>query len=84
MLPNDEGLIDFHVLPASSERYIPSPKEIFPRMSHSPVPTYSIEGSEGAIAIAPIDDAVNVVSEIENHDSPASSVFHMPPPVAPK
>ena len=73
-----------HVLPASVDPYIPFPGDTLPRGQASPVPTYTTFGSEGATAIAPIDPAMSVSSEIGCHVIPASTVFQTPPPVPPK
>ncbi len=52
------------------------------RMSASPLPTYTVRGSLGAIPIAPIDDT-GIASMTAFHVRPASVVFHTPPPTAP-
>ena len=53
-------------------------------MSGSPVPTYTMFGSDGATATAPIDPMGIPWSEIGVHVRPAFSVFHTPPPTDPK
>jgi hypothetical protein len=45
-----------HVLPASVDLYMPLPIEMWLRMNDSPVPTHTTFGSDGATAIAPMDD----------------------------
>jgi len=52
-------------------------------MSASPVPTYTTSVCEGATAIAPIE-AMGCESKIGVQVRPAFSLFHTPPPTAPK
>ena len=52
-------------------------------MSASPLPTYTVFGSLGATATAPID-ATGCESMIGAQVRPALPLFHTPPPTAPK
>ena len=71
------------VLPASTLLNTPYPEDTFPLIVTSPPPTYITFGSSLAMAIAPILPPKNP-SEIFSYVSPPFSVFHIPPPVAPK
>ena len=71
-----------HVLPASVERYMPLPIEIWLRMNDSPVPTQMTFASDGATAMAPIEET-GWPSKIGSQCAPASVVFHSPPLAAP-
>ena len=71
------------VLPASIDLYMPSPLDRFARRQASPIPTYTTAGFDSATAIAPTDPAWKKLSETFVQVTPASSVFHTPPPVAP-
>src|SRR5260370_26903454 len=71
------------VLPASVERYMPSPGDRLPRIGDSPVPTYTTLGSDGATAIAPIEPAVEGLSDAGRQARPPSTGFHTPPPPPP-
>ncbi len=51
-------------------------------MSASPLPTYTVLGSLGATAIAPID-ATGCESMMGAHVRPALPVFQTPPPTVP-
>jgi len=62
---------------------MPLPAMMSERMSASPLPTYTVAGSLGATAIAPIE-ATCSPSMIGAHVRPAFSVFQTPPPTAPK
>ena len=74
-----------HVLPASVERYTPSPWEVAtPRTACSPIPTYTTLGSDSDTAIAPTDPVLKNPSDTLRHVVPASVVFQTPPPVPPK
>jgi hypothetical protein len=46
----------WNVLPASVLLYTPPPHDVDCRLLGSPVPTYRIDGSEGAIARSPIEE----------------------------
>jgi hypothetical protein len=70
------------VFPASVDLYIPQPIEMWLRMNDSPVPTHTTFGSEGATAIAPIDDT-GWLSKMGFQCAPASVVFQSPPLAAP-
>jgi hypothetical protein len=45
---------------------------------------YTISGFVSATATAPTDELVTLPSVTGYHSVPPSSVFHKPPPVAPK
>src|SRR5256885_9132256 len=70
-----------HVLPASIDLYMPSPDE---PCTESPVPAYTMLGSDGATWIAPMLSTFVNLSKIGNHDTPALVVFQMPPAGAPR
>jgi hypothetical protein len=63
---------------------MPIPYEFWLRISGSPVPTYTMLGSEGATAIAPIKPMGMPSSEMGNQVRPEFSVFHTPPPTEPE
>src|SRR6267142_1694827 len=46
--------IFFHVFPPSSDLYTPLPHDELCRLFGSPVPTHTMDGSDGAIAMSPI------------------------------
>ena len=71
-----------HVLPASFERYIPQPSEMWLRMNDSPVPIQTTFGSDGETATAPMLETGRL-SVIGRQCVPASSVFQRPPLAAP-
>src|ERR1019366_7047517 len=71
------------LLPASVDLYMPLPYPIESRSVHSPVPTYTVSGADGATAIAPID-ATGCESNTGVHTRPASTDFHTPPFTAPE
>ena len=73
-----------HVRPASVERYTPSPCEVItPRIACSPIPAYTTLGSDSATASAPTDEVPSWPSVTLRQVTPASSVFHTPPPTVP-
>ncbi len=73
-----------HVLPASVERYTPSPCDTLPRMQLSPIPTYTTFGSAEAMPTAPTDARLKNPSVVFSQYTPPSWVFQIPPPVDPK
>ena len=78
--------IECHVLPASVDLKRPIPYECWLRISGSPVPTYTMFGSDGATAMAPMEPIgmpVEGSSAMGNQVRPAFSVFHTPPPTEP-
>src|SRR5436189_2695899 len=74
--------IFFQVFPPSSDLYAPSPQEELCRLLGSPVPTQTIDGSDGAIAISPIVDTPSL-SKIGSQVVPLLVVFHTPPEAVP-
>src|SRR2546427_605512 len=72
----------FQVFPLSSDLYAPSPQEELWRLFGSPVPTHTIEGSDGAIAMSPIVDTSSL-SNIGSHVVPLLVVFQTPPEAVP-
>src|SRR4249920_38602 len=72
------------VLPASVDLYTPSPGMMLPRMHDSPMPMYTTSGFESDTATAPTDELLIWPSVTGAQFSPASVVFHRPPPTAPK
>src|SRR5438477_906019 len=74
--------IFFQVFPPSSDLYAPSPQEELCRLLGSPVPTQTIDGSEVAISITPIDDTPSL-SKSGSQVLPLLVVFHMPPEAVP-
>src|SRR5205807_1247391 len=74
--------IFFQVFPPSSDLYAPSPQEELCRLLGSPVPTQTIDGSDGAIAISPIVDTPSL-SKIGSQVVPLLVVFHTPPGAVP-
>src|SRR5439155_12273650 len=66
--------IFFQVFPPSRDLYAPSPQEELWRLFGSPVPTHTIEGSDGAIAMSPIVDTPSL-SNIGSHVVPLLVVF---------
>src|SRR6266567_9635587 len=74
--------IFFQVLPPSSDLYAPSPQEELWRLFGSPVPTHTIDGSDGATAMSPIVETPSL-SKIGSHVVPLLVVFHTPPEAVP-
>src|SRR5258708_3650565 len=74
--------IFFQVFPPSSDLYAPSPQEELWRLFGSPVPTHTIDGSDGAIAMSPIVETPSL-SKIGSHVVPLLVVFHTPPEAVP-
>src|SRR5438445_3700572 len=74
--------IFFQVFPPSRDLYAPSPQEELWRLFGSPVPTHTIEGSDGAIAMSPIVDTSSL-SNIGSHVVPLLVVFQTPPEAVP-
>src|SRR6478735_5148655 len=73
-----------HVVPESADLYTPSPIRSASRIAHaSPVPIQTIDGLEGATAIAPIA-WTGKLSEIGRNVAPLSIDFHTPPDAAPR
>src|SRR5256714_11643404 len=72
----------FQVFPPSSDLYAPSPQEELCRLFGSPVPTHTMDGSEGAIAMSPIVETLSL-SNIGSHVVPLFVVFHTPPEAVP-
>ncbi len=62
---------------------MPSPGDTLPRSVFSPLPTYTTLGSASATATAPIEPELIWPSVTGFQVSPASVVFHTPPPVTP-
>src|SRR5580704_16379960 len=71
-----------HVLPAFVVLNTPSPCETLPRMSYSPVPTYTMSGLDSLTPIAPIVPP-KYLSVAGNQWMPPSVVLSTPPPVVP-
>jgi len=61
---------------------MPLPWMMSDRMSASPLPAYTVAGSLGATASAPIE-ATGIASITGIQVRPAFVVFHTPPPTAP-
>src|SRR5882762_8433250 len=74
--------IFFQVFPPSSDLCAPSPQEELCRLFGSPVPTHTIDGSEGAIAMSPIVETLSL-SNIGSQVVPLFVLFHMPPEAVP-
>src|SRR5437016_14341589 len=74
--------IFFQVFPPSRDLYAPSPQEELCRLFGSPVPTHTIDGSDGAIAMSPIVDTSSS-SNIGSHVVPLLVVFQTPPEAVP-
>src|SRR2546427_13148904 len=72
----------FQVLPPSVDLYIPSPHDELWRLFGSPVPTQTIEGSEGAMAISPIVETRSL-SKTASQVMPLFTVFQTPPDATP-
>src|SRR6266849_9989739 len=72
----------FQVFPPSSDLYTPSPHDELCLLFGSPVPTHTMDGSEGAIAMSPIVDTPSL-SNTGSHVVPLLVVFHTPPDAAP-
>src|SRR3954468_22254267 len=72
------------VFPASVDLYTPSPGWILPRMHASPIPMNTMSGFDSDTASAPTDELWIWPSVTGVHVAPPSTVFHKPPPVAPK
>src|SRR5260370_29213830 len=70
------------VFPPSSDLYAPSPQEELCRLFGSPVPTHTTDGSDGAIAMAPIGETFSL-SNIGSQVVPLFVVFHTPPEAVP-
>ena len=74
----------FHVAPASVDLYMPSPITSLGRMTQpSPVPTYRMFGSEGAIAMSPIA-CTGWSSKSGTKVCPLSVDFQTPPDALPR
>jgi hypothetical protein len=63
---------------------MPSPGMMLPRMHDSPVPMNTTSGFDSDTATAPTDELAIWPSVTGVQLSPPSTVFHRPPPVAPK
>src|SRR5690349_8621306 len=74
--------ISFHVNPPSVDLYTPRPGSTELRVLASPVPTQTCIVSDGAIAMAPIDDTASC-SNTGVYEMPSFVVFQTPPPAAP-
>src|SRR6266404_3745942 len=74
--------IFFQVFPPSSDLYTPSPHDELCRLFGSPVPTHTIDGSEGAIAMSPIVDTLSL-SNTGSQVVPLLVVFQTPPEATP-
>src|SRR6266852_8749836 len=74
--------IFFQVFPPSRDLYAPSPQEELCRLLGSPVPTHTIAGSDGAMAMSPIVETLSL-SKIGSHVVPLLVVFHTPPEALP-
>src|SRR5216683_8100069 len=74
--------IFFQLFPPSSDLYVPSPQDELCRLLGSPVPTHTMEGSDGAIAMSPIVDTLSL-SNTDSHDVPLFVVFQTPPDAVP-
>jgi hypothetical protein len=72
------------VLPASVDLYTPSPAMMLPRMQVSPMPMNTMSGLDSDTATAPTDALRTCPSVTGVQLSPPSTVFHSPPPTAPK
>src|SRR5439155_25216823 len=72
----------FQVFPPSSDLYAPSPQEELCRLFGSPVPTHTMDGSDGAIAMSPIVDTPSL-SKIGSQVVPLLVVFQTPPEAVP-
>src|SRR5713226_6328058 len=72
----------FQVFPPSSDLYTPSPHDELCLLFGSPVPTHTMDGSEGAIAMSPIVDTLSL-SNTGSHVVPLLVVFHTPPEAVP-
>src|SRR5260370_8540819 len=70
------------VSPPSSDLYAPSPQEELCRLLGSPVPTHTIDGSDGAIAMSPMVETL-CLSNIGSHVVPLFVVFQTPPQAVP-
>src|SRR5205809_6730161 len=57
---------------------------MLPRMHASPMPMYTTSGLDSETATAPTDELLIWPSVTGFHESPPSTVFHNPPPTAPK
>src|SRR6266850_452463 len=74
--------IFFHVFPPSSDLYTPSPHDELCRLFGSPVPTHTMDGSDGAIAMSPIVDTLSL-SNTGSQVVPLLVVFQTPPDAVP-
>src|SRR5271165_7378058 len=70
------------VFPPSMDLYTPSPQEELCRLFASPVPTQTMEGSEGAVAMSPIVETPSL-SNTGSQVVPLLVVFHTPPDATP-
>src|SRR4029450_4303395 len=57
---------------------------MLPRMQASPMPMKTMSGFDSDTATAPTDELLIDASVTGTHVSPLSTVFHSPPPTAPK
>src|SRR5262249_51776066 len=73
----------FQVSPPSADLYTPSPHDELWRLFASPVPTQTRFGSEGAIAMSPIDKAVPSRSNTGVHVTPLLTLLNTPPDPVP-
>src|SRR5713226_6418186 len=72
----------FHVFPPSLDLYAPFPHDELCRLFGSPVPTHTIDGSDGAIAMSPMVETP-ALSNTGSHVVPLLVVFHTPPEATP-
>src|SRR6478672_5537810 len=72
-----------HDSPPSSERYTPSPQVELCRLFASPVPTQTMPGSLGAIAMSPMDVDRPSRSKTGDHVVPLFVERKTPPPAVP-
>src|ERR1041385_8446500 len=72
-----------HVSPPSSDLYTPSPHDELWRLFASPDPIQMTLGSEGAMAMSPIDSADASRSKVVVQVTPLFTVLNTPPDAVP-
>src|SRR5437899_868943 len=82
MRPVFSSPILIHVLPASTDLYIPLPTEMWLRTNDSPVPAHIMLGSLGSKASEPMEET-SCPSKTGSQWTPPSVVLKMPPEAVP-
>ena len=73
----------FQVSPPSTDLYTPSPHEELWRLFASPEPTQTMFGSDGAMAMSPIESADASRSKVVVQVTPLFTLLNTPPDAVP-